>query len=123
MIRAILSLLKFFLFAVTGLLLWSSVAVGQTQIRVTVTADGPVGLAPVFATLHDGSYDIFSAGGTASAGLESLAEVGDPSILVGSLPAGVNGAGFAPGGPFGPNGGTGTMEFTVMEIKIFLFPI
>jgi hypothetical protein len=91
----------------------SSVAFGQTQIRVTVTTDGPVGLAPAFAAFHDGSYDIFDTGSLSSPELELLAEVGDPSALVGALPAGVTGAGFAPGGPFMPNGGTGSMDFTV----------
>lgn len=90
-----------------------SVSFAQTQIRVDVTTTGPVGLAPVFAAFHDGSYDIFDLGGMASSGLETLAEVGDPSGLVGALPAGVTAAGFAPGGPFAPNGGTGNMEFTV----------
>ncbi|MEM8681260.1 MAG: spondin domain-containing protein, partial [Planctomycetota bacterium] len=89
----------------------------QTQIEVTVTTTGPVGLAPVFAAFHDGSYDIFDVDGvaTASAGLELLAELGDPSILVADAPAGVNAAGFAPGGPFAPNGGTGSQQFTVTD--------
>ena len=87
----------------------------QTEIEVTVTTAGPVGLAPVFAAFHDGSYDIFDVDGvaTASAGLELLAELGDASTLLASAPAGVNAAGFAPGGPFAPNGGTGSHRFTV----------
>ncbi|MEM7311557.1 MAG: spondin domain-containing protein [Planctomycetota bacterium] len=91
----------------------ASTAFAQTQIRVTVTTEGPVGLAPVFAAFHDGSYDIFDTGATSSAELETLAEVGDPSGLVGAAPAGVTAGGFAPGGPFAPNGGTGSMDFTV----------
>ena len=90
-----------------------SVSFAQTQIRVDVVTTGPVGLAPVFAAFHDGSYDIFNLGGMASAELETLAEVGDPSGLVGAAPAGVTAAGFAPGGPFVPNGGSGSMQFAV----------
>ena len=89
--------------------------VGATQIEVTVTTTGPVGLAPAFAAFHDGSYDIFDLGGTATSGLELLAEVGDASdILSEAGAAGVTTSGaFAPGGPFAPNGGTGSHTFTV----------
>lgn len=92
-----------------------SISVGQTPIEVTVTTTGPVGLAPVFAAFHDGTYDIFDVDGTsmASAGLELLAELGDTSLLVSSAPSAVNAAGFAPGGPFVPNGGTGSQVFSV----------
>ena len=90
-----------------------SVSFAATQINVSVTTTGPVGLAPVFAAFHDGSYDIFNAGGTASAGLEALAEVGDFNVLLGAVPAGVNAKGFAPGGPFAPAGGTGNEVFSV----------
>ena len=90
-------------------------AAHATVIEVTVTTNGPVGLAPVFAAFHDGGYDIFDAGGTASAGLELLAEVGDASAIIGEAnTAGyTNVAAFAPGGPFAPNGGTGSMIFTL----------
>ena len=90
-------------------------AAAQTEIRVTVTTLGPVGLAPVFGAFHDGSYDIFDVDGvaTASPGLELLAELGDASVLIADAPAGVAAAGFAPGGPFMPNGGTGSGDFMV----------
>lgn len=89
-------------------------ASGQTQIEVKVTTTGPVGLAPVFGAFHDGSYDIFDTGSNASAGLELLAELGDASMIIGeATSAGANAAGFAPGGPFAPNGGMGSHIFTV----------
>ncbi len=94
-------------------LMLASVCFAQTEIRVEITTNGPVALAPAFAAFHDGSYDIFNVGDTASAGLELLAEVGDASSLIGDLPAGVTAGGFAPGGPFMPNGGTGSRQFTV----------
>jgi hypothetical protein len=80
-----------------------------------ITTNGPVGLAPAFAAFHDGGFDIFDTGGTATAGLEALAEVGDFAPIVGEASdAGYNNtAGFAPGGPFVPNGGTGSIVFAV----------
>jgi hypothetical protein len=89
----------------------------QTQIEVSVTTAGPVGLAPVFVAFHDGSYDIFNVDGAsmASPGLELLAELGDVSVLVADAPTGVTAAGFAPGGPFVPGGGTGSAVFTVAD--------
>lgn len=97
------------------LMLVVATAQAQTQIEVKVTTTGPVGLAPVFAAFHDGSYDIFDSGSMATPGLELLAEVGDPSALIGEAnAAGVSTAdGFAPGGPFAPNGGMGSHIFMV----------
>ncbi len=92
----------------------SSMVVAQTQIEVSLTTDGPVGLAPAFAAFHDGSYDIFDVGSLASPGLELLAELGDASILLATAPAGVNAQSFAAGGPFLPSGGnTGSAQFSV----------
>lgn len=89
-------------------------AAGQTQIEVSVIATGPVGLAPVLGAFHDGTYDIFNVGGTATPGLELLAELGDAStILTEAATAGANAAAFAPGGPFAPNGGNATAIFNV----------
>ncbi len=91
-----------------------SVATAQTSIRVTVTTTGPVGLAPALAAFHDGSYDIFDTGGTATAGLEALAEVGDLSTILGeAATAGANAAAIVDGGPFVPGGGTASAIFSV----------
>ena len=69
---------------------FSSIAFAQTQIEVSLTTDGPVGLAPAFAAFHDGSYDIFDVGSMSSPGLELLAELGDAATLLATAPAGVN---------------------------------
>ena len=69
---------------------YSSIAFAQTQIEVSLTTDGPVGLAPAFAAFHDGTYDIFDVGSMSSPGLELLAELGDASTLLATAPAGVN---------------------------------
>ena len=92
-----------------------STSLRATVIELTVTTIGPVGLAPVFASFHDGSHDLFDVGGTATSGLELLAEVGDPTAIIAEADAaGVsNSAGFAPGGPFAPNGGTGSHIFVL----------
>ncbi len=91
-----------------------SMASAQTSIRVTVTTTGPVGLAPAFAAFHDGSYDIFDVGGTATAGLEALAEVGDLSTIIGEATGlGANAGAIVDGGPFVPSGGTASAVFSV----------
>ncbi len=102
-------------FAVLFVGILTSSALAQTQIEVKVTTTGPVGLAPTFAAFHDGSYDIFDSGSNASPGLELLAELGDASVIVDeAMTAGVSSAaGFAPGGPFAPNGGMGSHVFMV----------
>lgn len=50
------------------------------EIQVTVTNNATANgtyLTPVWAGFHDGSFDIFDVGGTASAGLEAIAEDGN----------------------------------------------
>jgi len=69
------------------------------SIRVTVTAPGPVGLAPAYATFHDGSFDFFDPGAAAS---------GDTSGYTHP-----NGMTIVGGGPFAPNGGTASAVFDV----------
>ena len=108
--------LSSFVLACGAVVALTSVAAAQTSIRVTVTTTGPVALAPAFAAFHDGSYDVFDGGGMSTAGLEALAEVGDFSGIVDEATmAGANAAGFAPGGPFVPNGGTGDATFVVAD--------
>lgn len=52
-------------------------------LRITVTNDtgalgsGGFALTPLYSALHDGSFDAFDVGGTASAGVETIAEVGN----------------------------------------------
>lgn len=72
------------------------------QIQVTVEnlqpADGFF-FTPVWVGFHDGSFDLFDAGSTASAGLELIAEEGDFSVLSNEFAgSGTDGAVFGPGG-------------------------
>ena len=99
----------------------ASVADAATQIQVSLTTDGPVGLAPALVVAHDGSYDLFDVGGMATTGLEDLAEVGDlTAALAEADAAGANAIGFAAGGPFFPNGGTGSAELVVEDTETSL---
>lgn len=79
-----------------------------TYLEVKVTAPGPVGLAPAYGVFHDGSFDFFEPGTTASAALEMLAEVGDTSGY--SEP---NGMTIVDGGPFFPGGGMASAVYAV----------
>jgi hypothetical protein len=68
-----------------ALLLCDSRPARATQLQITVTNSQPAGgfgIAPVWIGLHDGTFATFTAGGTASSALESVAELGDNSGLV-----------------------------------------
>lgn len=59
-----------------------------TEIRISVrnTSDtGGTALTPFFSAFHDNSFDIYDLGGTASAGLEALAEDGNNSVIAEEL--------------------------------------
>lgn len=61
-----------------------------TELRISVrnTSDiGGTALTPVFSAFHDNSFDIYDLGGTASAGLEALAEDGNNSVFAAELAA------------------------------------
>ncbi len=74
------------------------------EIKVKVQNLSPEGgfyFTPLFAGFHDGSFDYFDAGDTASAATEALAEGGDPSGLageIGLIANSVNGVIVAPDG-------------------------
>lgn len=56
----------------------------MTELRISVRNSSDFGgtfLTPVYFGFHDGSFDLFEIGQTASAGLEALAEDGNASIL------------------------------------------
>ncbi len=94
---------------------------GTTRVEISLTTTGPVGLAPAFVAAHDGSYDLFDVGGIATLGLEDIAEIGDlTAVLAEAATAGANAAGFAPGGPFVPAGGTGATELTLADTETSL---
>lgn len=63
---------------------------GKTRVRVTQTnlaAENGVFLTPTFVAIQDGSYDLYDRGGTASPGLEMLAEDGGVEGVVGQFNA------------------------------------
>jgi len=74
--------------------------------ELTFTNNAPSGggyLTPLWAGFHDGNFDTFSAGGTASAGLESIAEDGNPTTLSMEFNAGSTGVdGVAGAAPIAP---------------------
>ena len=90
------------------------------QVSITNTGAGGLTLTPLFTAFHDGTYDTFDVGGTASAGLRTIAETGDPSVVSGEAAAhggvttGVITApqGFA-GAPVIENGETGSIRVSV----------
>ncbi|WP_298974740.1 spondin domain-containing protein [uncultured Roseobacter sp.] len=55
-----------------------------TTLQITVTnnqAPGGLSITPLYTALHDGNFDAFDLGGTASPGLELIAETGMPSAI------------------------------------------
>jgi hypothetical protein len=97
-----------------------SVASFGAQIQISVeNLAGPTGtaLSPFFIGFHDGSFDPFNAGNSASTGVESLAELGDPAGLLSDfandVPTGVSIALMASSDAYGPGiylpGGAGSI--------------
>lgn len=77
-------------------------AAGAGTVTVSITneqaADG-LFITPLFSVFHDGSYDAFDAGGRADAGLEAIAEEGNPGVEAsGDAAAFTNGVITSPGG-------------------------
>jgi hypothetical protein len=84
---------------------------GAQAYNVTLTftnlsGDQGPAFSPFFVALHDGSYDPFNTGATASGAIESVAELGDGSGLsadfTGAHPNGVSATAVATVNPFGP---------------------
>jgi hypothetical protein len=75
-------------------------------IRVEVTSNAPAGgvaITPLWVGFHDGSFDVFDAGATASAGLEEVAESGSTAGISGEfLAAFGSGVDVTLGSPDGP---------------------
>jgi hypothetical protein len=81
------------------------------DVRVKIESlapDGGLYFTPVWVGFHNGGFDVYDSGAAASAGLELIAEDGDPSVLAGEFAAssagmagGVGGVVTSPGG-FGP---------------------
>jgi hypothetical protein len=99
-------------------LLGLPVAASASTVTVEAFNNQPMGgfsLTPVWLGFHDGSFDAFDAGSAASAGVETIAELGDPSVLDGEFnaaaPSGVSDVLFSPSGPppFTPGQSNSTM--------------
>lgn len=59
-------------------------AAQATTLQITVTnnqAIGGLSITPLYTALHDGSFDAFTVGETASDGIELIAETGMPSTI------------------------------------------
>jgi hypothetical protein len=81
----------------------SGAAAQAATIEISITntqATGGMTLTPLFAALHNGSYDSFDPGGLASGSLELLAEAGITSGVVADASAlgAATGVATAPGG-------------------------
>lgn len=92
-------------------------------IRVTVENNASVGglsFTPLYSAFHSAAFDAFDVGGTASAGLEQLAELGGASTLASERlmvdPGSVGGVVFPTGGmrPLFP-GESGYREFNITD--------
>lgn len=112
-----------------------STASQATLVEVQVSNlfdDGGLALTPVWAGFHDGSFDTFDAGSSASASLQALAEGGDVSGIVADFntasPTGQQTvitapAGF-PGGPVfepGESATSGTFDIDAASTGYFSF--
>jgi hypothetical protein len=100
---------------ITTLLGLGSVAIGHsaTSIQVEFQGLGNIGFAPVVGAFHSGEVNFFDAGSSASTALETLAEVGNPSQLLGTVPMTAQ-AGTVTSGPGGA-GVSGTVIFSVAD--------
>ncbi len=89
------------------------------EVTVTVENLAPNNgnlLTPAWVGLHDGSFDVYDRGATASAALERIAEDGNFDPLVdafGDSGAGQDGVVFGPGGPIFPSE-SGSATFMVL---------
>ncbi|MEH6524490.1 MAG: spondin domain-containing protein [Sneathiella sp.] len=69
-----------------SLLALTATASYATSVKITVTnlaQPGGFAITPLYTAFHNNSFDAFDVGNTASAGLELLAELGDPSVIAG----------------------------------------
>ena len=101
-----------------GLLAAGAAHAAPLDITFTnVQSAGGLALTPFLTVLHDGSYDPFDAGGTASAGVEAIAEEGDVSVELGTLGGETAGVALAPdgfpGAPVIEPGETATLRLDV----------
>ena len=82
-------------------------------VRLTVENIGTTtAITPVFAAFHDGSYNIAQIGGTATAGLESLAEVGVNTTISNEFGTANGRVSDSTAGPLAA-GGSAFVDFTI----------
>lgn len=94
----------------------SATGAHAASIKITITNNAPaggVGITPLWVGFHDGSFDAFDEGASASAGLEAIAEDGNASVLSADFNT-VAGRvdGLVGGGPIAP-GASATQVFTI----------
>lgn len=102
----------------TAMLAGTAAQASSAQIQVDFTNNAPTGgtlQTPVWVGFHNGGFDTFSTGQSATAGLEALAEDGNASVLSSEFNAsavgGVDGrVGDAPIGPQGSASNTFTVN-------------
>ena len=92
-------------FSAAGILLpvvmASSAFAASIQVSVTnEQADDGLYFTPLASIFHDGTFDTFDVGGTASNEVEEVAETGSPAGIIGAA----QGAGFIAGAVTGPEG-------------------
>lgn len=110
--------------AVCGLATMAALPAEAASVRIKIVnhaSTGGLSLTPLFVAFHNGNFDSFDLGGTASAGVEEIAELGSVGGIMGEALAadpnarvGVVGApgGFA-GAPVIEPGEQGTFVFRV----------
>lgn len=79
-------------------------SVQAVPIEITFTNNALPGgtyLTPLWVGFHDGTFDSFNSGATASAGIAHIAELGNPSTLAGEF-AGSGMGGVVGGAPIAP---------------------
>ena len=115
-----MALNKHFLSALgmTAMLIGSAANASSAQIQVDFRNNAPTGgtlQTPVWVGFHDGSFDTFTDGQAATAGLEALAEDGNTNVLSSEFNASTSGGGVdgrVGTGPIGPQGSASNI-FTV----------
>ena len=80
----------------------SAQAVGDIRVEVVNEGNSDFGFAPVWFGFHNGSFDTFDIGGTAAAGLEDIAEIGNATVFNGEFAAGPGTPGNIQGVVAGP---------------------
>jgi len=97
-------------------------AASAAAVEVTITNEQDANglfLTPLLSIFHDGSYDTFDAGGSASTGVETIAETGDAgpasdaATLAGATTGVITSPGGFPGAPVIDPGETASLTFNL----------